>query len=131
MARMGRPFPHLYDVVQKSRQITSEGRRVTGFSARVTQAPRGERCVCSRLYRQGDRHLDSGSPQYSQDLLDLILDALDAAWGDQRLPDEIAGKALRTAMAFQIMTAVGAGERDPGRLKRAALDATAGRTLDC
>jgi hypothetical protein len=55
--------------------------------------------------------------------------ALDAAWGDQRLPDDAAGRAQRTAMTFQIMTAVGGGERDPERLKLAALNATAGRSI--
>ena len=43
----------------------------------------------------------------------------------------MAGRAMRTAMAFQIMAAVSAGERDPERLKLAALNATAGRTLNC
>jgi len=52
--------------------------------------------------------------------------ALDAAWGDRRLPDGNGGRALRTAMASQIMAAV--GERDPEQLKRAALNATAGRS---
>jgi hypothetical protein len=56
--------------------------------------------------------------------------ALDAAWGDQQLPDDNGGRALRTAMASQIMAAVGAGERDPERLKLAALNATAIPTVD-
>jgi len=34
-------------------------------------------------------------------------------------------------MAFQIMLAVAAGERNPERLKLAALNASAGRSLDC
>jgi hypothetical protein len=56
--------------------------------------------------------------------------ALDAAWGHQeRSWDDIASRALRTAMAFQIMTAVGAGERDPERLKLAALHADHHRDL--
>ena len=69
---------------------------------------------------------------YDSELLDLMGEALDAAWSDQQryFRDDIAGRALRTAMAFQIMTAVGAGERDPKRLKLAALNATAGRTLN-
>jgi hypothetical protein len=31
------------------------------------------------------------------------MDALDAAGGDRRLPDDDGGRALRTAMASQIM----------------------------
>ena len=73
----------------------------------------------------GDRHIESADTHYSPDLLDVIVRALDAAWGDQRLPDDNNGRALRTAMASQIMTAVGEGERDPERLKLAALNATA------
>lgn len=79
--------------------------------------------------RPGGRHIEPTDFHYSQDLLDLIMGALDAAWGDQRLPDDIAGRAQRTAMTFQIMAAVGEGERDPERLKLAALNATAGRSL--
>ena len=38
---------------------------------------------------------------------------------------------MRTAMAFQIMRAVSEGERVPGRFRLAALNATAGHTLNC
>ena len=66
------------------------------------------------------------------ELLRLMYGALDAAWDQQqRSWDDIAARARRTALAFQIMTAVSAGERDPERLKLAALNATAGRTLNC
>jgi hypothetical protein len=68
---------------------------------------------------------------YDPELLKLMIDVLDAASSDRRPGDDIAGRAMRTAMAFQIMTAVGAGERDPQRLKLAALNATAGRSLNC
>ena len=40
-------------------------------------------------------------------------------------------RGTRTAMAFQIMSAVSAGERDPERLRLVALNATAGRSLHC
>ena len=67
---------------------------------------------------------------YDPDLLRLMYQALDAAWDQQqRSWDDIAARARRTAMAFQIM-AVSAGERDPEQLKLAALNATAGRTLN-
>jgi hypothetical protein len=100
--------------------------------ARVTQASGAERCECSRLYGKGDRHLNFPNAHYEPELLKLMTDALDAAWRDQqRASDDIAGRAMRTAMAFQIMTAVSAGERDPERLKLAALSAAAGHTLDC
>jgi hypothetical protein len=68
---------------------------------------------------------------YDSELLKLMTDVLDAASRDRRPEDDIAGRALRTAMAFQIMTAVGSGERDPERLKLAAFNATAGRSLHC
>ena len=68
---------------------------------------------------------------YDPVLLKLMGDALDAALSNKRPNDDIAGRALRTAMAFQILTAVGAGERDPERLGLAALSVTAGRTFDC
>jgi hypothetical protein len=58
------------------------------------------------------------------ELLRLMYGALDAAWDQQqRSWDDIAARARRTAMAFQIMTGVSAGERDPERLKLAALNA--------
>jgi hypothetical protein len=68
---------------------------------------------------------------YDPELLNLMYGALDAAWGDQqqRSWDDIAARARRTAMAFQIMMAVRAGERDPEELKLAALNV--GRTLNC
>ena len=61
---------------------------------------------------------------YDPELLHLMCNALDAAWSDQQryFGDDITKRALRTAMAFQIMTAVGAGERDPERLMLAALE---------
>jgi hypothetical protein len=68
---------------------------------------------------------------YDPDLLMLMTGALDAAWGDQPHPNGIDAQARRTAMAFQIMIAVAAGDRDPERLKIAALNAAAGRSLDC
>jgi hypothetical protein len=84
--------------------------------------------VCSRLYGKGNWHVNPNAP-YDPELLKLMNDALDAALRDKHSGDDIAGRAMRTAMAFQIMTTVGAGERDPERLKLAALNATAGRTL--
>jgi hypothetical protein len=66
---------------------------------------------------------------YNPELLKLMTDALDAAWGDQPYPNGIGAQARRTAMAFQIMLAVGAGDRDLERLKLAALNATADRSL--
>ena len=70
---------------------------------------------------------------YSPELLHLMCIALDLAWSDQQryCGDDMAGRALRTAMAFQIMMAVSEGERDPARLTRAALNAVAVRALDC
>jgi hypothetical protein len=68
---------------------------------------------------------------YGPELLKLMTDALDAAWGDHRSGDAIASRAMRTAMASQIMKAVDAGERDPERLKLAALNVAVGRTLYC
>ena len=68
---------------------------------------------------------------YDPELLHLMHNALDAAWDQQqRSWDDIAARARRTAMAFQIMMAVSAGERDPEQLQLAALNATAGRTLN-
>jgi hypothetical protein len=69
---------------------------------------------------------------YDSETLELMSDALAAAARDRHpYSDDIAGRALRTAMAFQIMAAVSAGERDPEQLKLAAFNATAGRTLNC
>ena len=59
---------------------------------------------------------------YDPELLKLMTDVLDAASLGRRPGDEIGGRAMRTAMAFQILTAVGEGERDPQRLTLAALD---------
>ena len=59
---------------------------------------------------------------YDPELLNLMIRVLDAASIDGRPDDNIGGRAMRTAMAFQILTAVGAGERDPERLTLAALD---------
>jgi hypothetical protein len=71
-----------------------------------------------------DAYYDSETPE-------LMSSALAAASRDRHSSDDIAGRALRTAMAFQIMAAVSAGERDPEQLKLAAFNATAGRTLNC
>jgi hypothetical protein len=68
---------------------------------------------------------------YDSETLDLMSGVLAAASRDRLSGDDMAGRAMRTAMAFQIMAAVSAGERDPERLKLAALNATAGRTLNC
>jgi hypothetical protein len=53
------------------------------------------------------------------DLLKLVATALDAAAQESGAP---ASDLARLAMASRIMTAVDAGERDPERLKSAALD---------
>ena len=73
------------------------------------------------------------SASYDPELLQLMCDALDAAKAssNRHYGDDIDGRSLRTAMAFQIMTAVSAGERDPEQLRLAALNATTGRTLNC
>jgi hypothetical protein len=84
--------------------------------------------VGSRLCGQGVQHVEFLTAYYDPEILDLMSDALAAASRGQRSGDDIASRALRTAMAFQIMTAVSAGERDPEQLKLAALNATAGRT---
>jgi hypothetical protein len=90
-----------------------------------------ERGVGSRLYGKGDPDMNFPNAYYDPEILKIMTDALDAAWGDHRSGDDIASRAMRTAMAFQIMTAVSAGERDPERLKLAAMNAAAGRSLDC
>ena len=85
----------------------------------------------SRLYGKGVQHVNFPNQSHDPELLHLMHRALDAAWDQQqRSWDDIAARARRTAMAFQIMMAVSAGERDPERLKLAALNATAGRTLN-
>jgi hypothetical protein len=101
--------------------------------ARVTQASGAERYARSRLYGMGVQHMNFPDQSYEPELLHLMYGALDAAWGDeqQRSWDDIATRARRTAMAFQIMMAVSAGERDLEQLKLAALNAIAGRSLDC
>jgi hypothetical protein len=60
---------------------------------------------------------------YDSEALALMTDALGAAWASTRSHHEPDEDALLAAMAKEIMTAVSAGERDPGRLKFAALDA--------
>jgi hypothetical protein len=81
---------------------------------------------------QGDCHMNSPNAPYDTELLKLMFDAIDAARKDQQpCGDGIADRERGTAMAFQIMEAISAGERDPERLKFAALNATAGRSLDC
>ena len=65
------------------------------------------------------------------ELLKLMAGALDAACEKLRFPEDINGRAMRTAMACQILMAVGAGERDAERLKLAALNATAGGGFNC
>ena len=76
--------------------------------------------------------LNFPNQSYSPELLHLMYIALDAAWSDQQryCGDDIAGRSLRTVMAFQIMKAVSKGERDPAR-PRAALNATAGPAINC
>jgi hypothetical protein len=59
---------------------------------------------------------------YNPETLDLMSKVLRAATRD-RASDELANERLRTAMAFAIMTAISAGERDPERLRLAALAA--------
>jgi hypothetical protein len=81
------------------------------------------RCVCSRLYGKGNWRVNPNA-RYDPELLKLMNDALDAALRDKHSGDDIAGRATRTAMAFQIITTVGAGERNPERLKLAAVDTT-------
>jgi hypothetical protein len=63
---------------------------------------------------------------YDLETLQLMGRALDGAWGEavnimRGRSRDLAG--LRTIMAIKIMTAVRAGERDLGRLTRAALEA--------
>jgi hypothetical protein len=65
---------------------------------------------------------------YNSEDLKLMTDALSAAWVAQRSHREPDEHQLRAAMAIQIMTAVSRGERDPGRLKFAALDAVNSRS---
>ena len=62
----------------------------------------------------------------------LTTDALEAACGSAAAVIEMTSplEPNAPAMAFQIMMAVAAGERDPEQLKLAALNATAGRSLN-
>ena len=81
--------------------------------------------------RWGGLALTALNERRNTDLLSLMGEALRAALGDRQLSwDDIAFRSLRKAMALQIITDVVAGERDPERLKRAALSATAGRSLN-
>ena len=75
------------------------------------QSPRAVRYVCSRLYGKGVQYVNFPDQSYSPELLHLMCIALDSAWSDQQryCGDDMAGRALRTAMAFQIMMAVSAG----------------------
>ena len=57
------------------------------------------------------------SPIYGPDTIALMAEALDAACSTKT-----ASQAARATMALRIMAAVDAGERDPQRLKFAALD---------
>ena len=70
---------------------------------------------------------------YRPEVLHIMYVALDAAWTQQQryCGDDIAGRAMRTAMAFQIMKAVSEGERDPEQLKLAAMNTVASETLNC
>ena len=54
--------------------------------------------MCSRLYGKGDGHVNFPNQSHDPELLHLMHSALDA--------DDIAARARRTAMAFQIMMAV-------------------------
>jgi hypothetical protein len=89
--------------------------------------------VRSRLYGKGEAHVNLNFPYstYDAELLKLTTDALDAACGNRPYLNGIDGRGQRPAMAFQIMLAVAAGERNPKRLKLAALNASAGHNLDC
>jgi hypothetical protein len=115
----------MYDFIQLNWTGPLRGRSVNGSPARVTQASGAERCVCSRLYGKGVQHMNFPDQSYDSELLHLMYGALDAAWGDQqqRSWDDIAARARRTAMAFQIMMAV--SER--GTRSRA----TEARSLEC
>jgi hypothetical protein len=65
---------------------------------------------------------------YDSAELKLMTDALNAAWITQRSHHEPDEHRLRAAMAIQIMTEVSRGERDPDRLKLAALDTVNSRS---
>ena len=55
--------------------------------------------------------------KYSPELIKLMRDALDLAWAGMIGGTEVQ----RQVMASRIMAAVGAGERDPEKLRLAAL----------
>ncbi len=81
---------------------------------------------------QGDCHMSSPNAPYHTELLKPFFDAIDATRNDQQpFGNGIAGRERGTAMDFQIVDAISAGERDPERLKLAAVNAKAGRRLDC
>jgi hypothetical protein len=65
---------------------------------------------------------------YDSEELALMMDALDAAWVSQRSHHEPNEDALLAAMAMEIMTAVSTGERDPERLRLAALNTAISRS---
>jgi hypothetical protein len=86
--------------------------------------------VRSRLYGNGERHVNFPYSSYNPELLKVTTHALDAACGERPCPDGIDGRGQRSAMAFQIMLVVATGDRDPERLKLVALNAAAGR-INC
>ena len=65
---------------------------------------------------------------YDSEELALMTDALDAAWVSQRSHHDPDEDGLLAAMAEQIMTAVSTGERDPERLRLAALNTAISRS---
>jgi hypothetical protein len=65
---------------------------------------------------------------YNSEELRLMQDALGAAWVNQRTHHDPDKDGLMAAMAEQIMTAVSTGERDPERLRLAALDTAISRS---
>jgi hypothetical protein len=65
---------------------------------------------------------------YDSDELKLMTVALNAAWLSQRSHHEPDEQPRLAAMASQIMTAVSEGERNPERLRLAALDTVISRS---
>ena len=65
---------------------------------------------------------------YDSEELRLMTVALNAAWLSQRSHHEPDEQPRLAVMAGQIMTAVSEGERDPERLRRAALNAAISRS---
>ena len=57
---------------------------------------------------------------YTPEQIKLMAGVLDAAWEERSSTD--SSDLQRMAMASRIMAAVDAGERDPEKLKHAALD---------